>query len=757
MSIARPDTGRSLGDLHPVVASEWHPSKNAPLTAFDLKPASAKTVWWQCTLGHEWPTKPQNRLRGERCPECAKTLSAAKRSTPKPGRSLADLYPDIAADWNTTRNGDVTASDVNPGSKTNRWWKCRVCSHEWSTDPDHRTRSNRGCPQCARSRISKSKSTPKPGESLADTNPTLAAEWHPHRNEELTAFDVKPRSKRKVWWQCAHGHEWHATVAPRSVGIGCPKCSTVGASEREIRLAHELAAAGFSVDHDHPPIPVVGRRPVQADIAIPDLQLVIEYDGAHYHRTGQQADLKQTQALIGAGWAVIRVREQPLESLGGMEVFVSASCAIKQLTDTVLIEAAKHGYRADNHDRYLASETCWATENADLAVYKNRSKSIANSLPDIAPEWHPTRNGSTTPDQVHPGNSTKFWWECRTCGREWQAAPVTRAAGHGCSACGHRRGGATLATPHAGESFADLHPKIAAEWHPTLNHPLDPSHVKPFSSKKAWWRCTTCAHDWKAAISTRSTNHGCPKCAAREGGIRSATPQEGQSLADRFPDVAAQWHPTMNNSLTALDVKPFSTRKAWWLCSDGHDWKAPIAGRSRGEGCPTCANVTRGKKRATPKDGESVADLFPDIAAQWHSHRNGTVTAQALKPGSNVKIWWTCPECGNEWPASPKSRCLNGGGCPPCGRKRAGLARALPKPGQSLADLHPAIAAEWHPHLNGDLRPDAIKPGRSKKVWWKCQLDHEWEALPKSRTGLGSGCPKCSQLRRPSTKRQPKS
>ncbi len=748
MSSARPEPGRSLGDLHPVVASEWHHSKNAPLTAFDLKSASAKTVWWQCTLGHEWQTKPQNRLRGERCPECAKTLSAVKRSTPKPGRSLADLYPDIAGDWDTEKNGAVTAYDVNPGSETNRWWKCRVCSFGWSTDPDHRIRSNRGCPQCGRARVSKSKSTPKSGESLGETNPTLAAEWHPDLNGELTAFDVKPRSKRKVWWKCARGHEWNASIAPRSVGIGCPKCSTVGASEREIRLAHELAAAGFGVDHDHPPIPVSGRRPVRADIAIPDLRLAIEYDGAHYHRTGQQADIKQTQALIGAGWAVIRVRERPLESLGGFEVFVSASCPMKQLADTVLIEAARYGYQAANHDRYLVSDTCWATADADLAVYQNRSKSVASSLPDIASEWHPTRNGSTTPTQVHPGSSTSFWWECRTCGREWRAAPVTRAAGHGCSAYGHRRGGAALAQPRAGESFADLHPDAAAEWHPTRNHPLEPSHVKPFSGRKVWWRCTRCAHDWEAIVSTRSNNHGCPKCAAKEGGIRSSQPQEGHSLADRYPDVAAQWHPWRNDTSTAMQVKPFSMKRVWWQCTDSHEWEAPVAGRSRGEGCPTCANATRGKKRSTPKDRESIADLFPEIAAQWHPDRNDALTAQTLKPGSSVKIWWICPECSNEWSATPKARCLNGGGCPPCGRKRAGLARALPKPGKSLADLHPTIAAEWHPHLNGDLRPDAVKPGSSKKAWWRCQLDDEWEAIPKSRTGLGSGCPTCSRLRR---------
>ncbi|WP_390889187.1 zinc-ribbon domain-containing protein [Rhodococcus qingshengii] len=66
------------------------------------------------------------------------------------------------------------------------------------------------------------------------------------------------------------------------------------------------------------------------------------------------------------------------------------------------------------------------------------------------------------------------------------------------------------------------------------------------------------------------------------------------------------------------------------------------------------------------------------------------------------------------------------------------------------------MAAEWHPHLNGDLRSDAVKPGRSKKVWWKCNRDHEWDAIPKSRTGLGSGCPKCARLSRSNAKRQNK-
>jgi hypothetical protein len=62
--------------------------------------------------------KPADRQRGELCPECAKRLRAIAKSTPKPGRSLADLFPDVAAEWHSTLNDPVTGSEVNPGSKT---------------------------------------------------------------------------------------------------------------------------------------------------------------------------------------------------------------------------------------------------------------------------------------------------------------------------------------------------------------------------------------------------------------------------------------------------------------------------------------------------------------------------------------------------------------------------------------------------------------------------------------------------------------
>jgi predicted nucleic acid-binding Zn-ribbon protein len=511
-----PKPGRSFADLYPNVAAEWHPTRNGDLKPTYVKPASNKRVWWQCSLGHEWSVPPCDRRRGERCPECAKVQRQLKRSTPKPGRSLADLYPEVAVDWHPTLNAPLTASDVNPGSKTRRWWQCSTCGHEWETDPDHRTRGRRGCPKCAIERQRRTSSTPKAGESLAEKNPEVAAEWHPTRNESLTPFDVRPRGKASVWWRCSFGHEWKAKVAPRAVGIGCPRCNIIGVSERETRLKFELAAAGLPVAIDHPPIEVGGaRRPVKADIAIPELRLAVEYDGWYYHRNKVNADRAQTAALESAGWTVVRVREQPLPSLGGHELFVSPTEPIKCLTLKVLRGLADLHYRASKYRDYQRDSELWAVPEANAALNKYRARSLATEHPRIAKQFHPVRNGSIGPDAVPTGSNTRFWWKCDVCGHEWRQTVVARIAGRGCPPCGVQRRTLKRAEPLPGQSFADLYPQRAQEWHPTRNGELTANDVRPASNKVVWWQCAR-GHEWEARVASRRQFGPCWECRAIE-------------------------------------------------------------------------------------------------------------------------------------------------------------------------------------------------------------------------------------------------
>jgi hypothetical protein len=75
--------------------------------------------------------------------------------------------------------------------------------------------------------------------------PEYALEWHPTKNEELQASDVRAASSQEVWWLCAKGHEWPRRVAARTtLGSQCPFCTNrrVDASNSLASLGPDLAA-----------------------------------------------------------------------------------------------------------------------------------------------------------------------------------------------------------------------------------------------------------------------------------------------------------------------------------------------------------------------------------------------------------------------------------------------------------------------------------------------------------------------------------
>jgi len=206
----------------------------------------------------------------------------------------------------------------------------------------------------------------------------------------------------------------------------------------------------------------------------------------------------------------------------------------------------------------------------------------------------------------------------------------------------------------------------------------------------------------------------------------------GQSLVELFPLVAAQWHPTRNGDLTPDQVLAGTNAKVWWRCEDGHEWETTVNGRtSGGNGCPVCSG-----QKLLPGYND-LATRFPDISAQWHPTRNGDLTTDQVSAGMNAKVWWRC-EDGHEWETTVNGRTSGGSGCPVHARQKVRIGY------NDLGTRFPAVAAQWHPTRNGDLRPDQVLAGTVAKMWWRCEQGHEWEARVGSRTSGGRDCPVCS-------------
>lgn len=162
--------------------------------------------------------------------------------------------------------------------------------------------------------------------------------------------------------------------------------------------------------------------------------------------------------------------------------------------------------------------TNWAKQHFTLrtqaeAVKKSNlifKKTVAD-FPNIAAKWHPTKNGSLTPDKVISGSGKRYWWKCpKGDDHEWETSPKHRIIGNtGCPYCVGQKVSKT-------KTLTITHPDLAAEWHPTKNDSLTPKQVSFGSVIKAWWLCQ-CGHEWETRIDTRSDGHGCPECGKLKG------------------------------------------------------------------------------------------------------------------------------------------------------------------------------------------------------------------------------------------------
>lgn len=268
-----------------------------------------------------------------------------------------------------------------------------------------------------------------------------------------------------------------------------------------------------------------------------------------------------------------------------------------------------------------------------------------------------------------------------------------------------------------------LNPELAAQWHPTKNGQLTPQNVTGNSGRKVWWLCSL-HHEWEISVNTRAKGSGCAFCCGQRvlAGFND--------LASVNQELAAQWHPTKNGTLTPKDFTAGSGSKVWWICPLFHEWEATISSRTKGRGCHRCSG------RLLIVGSNDLATLNPALAAQWHPTKNGVLTPRDVMVSTNKKVWWIC-SLFHEWATVIADR-TRGYNCPYCSGQSvlAGF--------NDLLTTNASLAAQWHPTRNGALTPAHVSAGASHKVWWICDFGHEWKAVISSRTGAGAGCSKCS-------------
>lgn len=716
----------------PDLVNAWDMEKNPHFS--DISPHSKEKFHWKCDQAHDhrWLATVAGRFSGGRliCPYCP----GADGQLPSSTYNFGLLYPELLREWDFEKNNEKSPYEIGPNQRIKVHWVChKDPRHKWEATVSNRVRHNRGCPCCSGHKVIEGVN------SLAALRQDLAEEWHPTKNDKLTAEMVSVSARRSVYWRCSKNnrHEWKAAIYSRFNGTGCPHCSNRAVSE-DNSLAN--VNPEILLDWDYSRNKGIDPKKILSSSSKvvwwkckrdPEHRWKVRVRNRTVNGTGCPFCRGSTSAQEIRLYCELKALFSDAESrfkVDGKE----ADIYLPSLSVAVEYDGAY--WHKDKFESDLAKNTAFSEvgiktvrlrcrplhkiEPTDVSVGDELTKSDVNSVLESI-------FGSDMPASV-ANYLQKSVFIAETDFQKYLSY---------------------LPSPFPEKSFKNTFPAIAKSWDYKLNYPLGPENFTPFSKKKMWWKCEE-GHSWKATVSDRSSGQGCPFCAGK-----STLPED--YLRCKHPEIFSELIEVKANTRSASksNISYRSAKSCLWKCKECYTTfvASPRDRSSSAKKCPKCfpdqrsVRIAKSESRSVksvPRDfSRTVERDLPDLAAEWHPSKNFPLSPADITTGSSQKYWWQCPKSStHEWQASVNNR-AKGRGCPICSNK-------LVSDENSLSTTHPEIAKQWDFEKNGSLTPDLVVATSAKKVWWRCKEadDHFWKTEVRVRVEANS-CPFCSGRR----------
>lgn len=475
-----------------LLMAEWHPSKNGDIHPANVALHSNKRFWWICSqCGHEWQASASHRTsEGNGCPECAKTQRGTKRTKMAALKNnFAVQYPDLAAEWNYEKNGDLHPENVSAKCNKKVWWQCSFCGNEWQNTVTHRTSRGDSCPACTRGQtsfaeqvvffyvtqvypdaINRYKEEFEFDVFIPFINTAIeydGAFYHASENK-LTKDNLKDRYCHEHGIKLIRFRAPHLSDTESAIRITCQEHQIV---DGIIALFKELECSCPPIDFDQDRIKITEK----------------------FRQTQQENSLQTLYPSIAAEW-------HPTKN---GKVVPSAIAPKANAKFWWKCSTCGYEWQSSPSHRCGRGDGCPFCSGKVVISGKN---DLATLHPLIAAEWHPAKNQPLLPSQVSKCSNRRIWWRCKL-GHEWIASINDRVSDQTqCPYCQNRKVLAGF------NDLATTHPVLSKEWNYERNTLL-PTEVTAGSKKNVWWKCQQ-GHEWEAVVYSRK-NRGCPFCAGK--------------------------------------------------------------------------------------------------------------------------------------------------------------------------------------------------------------------------------------------------
>lgn len=432
--------------------------------------------------------------------------------------------------------------NVAAQSGINMLWKCSECSNEFYTLIRSRTIGTRICKLCTINKL-------KPGvndlktwcENNGAYGNQLIQEWTglDKDDNKVNITKITYGSSRKVKWKCKNNHTWIECIAYRTCRLaGCTYCSKSGTSYPEQFIYWTLKQL-YPNTENRCRVLKSKENPqgIEFDIGVPDIPLCIEYSPTHWHNSRKEQDNYKKSLCKQRGIRFIQIIDDSYNELNKIKT-----------QDYICLHIDY-----DNQDKDLILIVEWILESLD------------HSISEIDLE-------------IVKDNAWKY--------------------SHG--------------EIEYEKSLAYTHPELAKEWHPTLNT-LKPTEITYGNNKKFYWQCINCNYgengEWQAPPLRRTAKNyetGCPCCGYHwkdrqiHKTYNSTLIMGINDLATTHPELAKEWHPTLN-TLKPAEIKAGHSKIVYWQCTK-------------------CGYGKRGEWRYTPnrRTGKGYETGCPQCGYNWH-------------------------------------------------------------------------------------------------------------------------------------------
>ena len=441
---------------------------------------------------------------------------------------LSVCRPDLFAQLHPTKNAEagIDIQTLTRGSRTLRaYWVCStsLCGHHvWIAKAAARINGT-GCPFCAGKQTC-------PCLSFM-TIPHVAATFAADLNPDVDPQAISTSSGKRLWWRCIEAkcehHVWHASVASRTGGNGCPFCTGKQTCPCLSFMNNTLLGLEFAADlnPDVDPwiVPTMSSKKLRWRCSTRTCAHHVWDTAVSSRSNGSGCPYCVGRKTCPCNSFMINhllAKEFALDLNSGIDPHEVAALSSKGIwwrcsTTT----CSHHVWKANINDRNGPDETgcpfCAGKQTCPCDSFMNN--------PLLSKEFAPDLNPCVDPHGISVMSSKAIWWRCSvaTCSHHiWEAVVSSRSIGRGCPYCSGKETCPCL-------SFM-TNPILAREFDNKIN-PDENSYMVPKGSHKYLnWRCVVCSNIWRAKVSDRTSGTGCPECA------RTRTESKGAGLCREY-------------------------------------------------------------------------------------------------------------------------------------------------------------------------------------------------------------------------------